>query len=124
MSQKVPVNGFKWVKKLSKFDECFIKNDDENSNKRYILEVHAEYPKNLFNLHKGLLFLAEKKKIGKCKKLVCNIHHKESYVRVFKQALNHELIQKNVHKVIKFNQEAWLKPYNDMNSKNRCKKLL
>ena len=25
MSQKLPVNGFKWVKKLSKFDESFIK---------------------------------------------------------------------------------------------------
>ena len=26
MSQKLPVNGFEWVKKLSKFDERFIKN--------------------------------------------------------------------------------------------------
>ena len=26
MSQKLPVYGFEWVKKLSKFDEHFIKN--------------------------------------------------------------------------------------------------
>ena len=26
MSQKLPINGFKWVKKLSKFNEDFIKN--------------------------------------------------------------------------------------------------
>ena len=26
MSQKLPVDGFKWVKKLSKFNENFIKN--------------------------------------------------------------------------------------------------
>ena len=31
MSQKVPENGFKWVKKSCKFDERFIKNYDEKS---------------------------------------------------------------------------------------------
>ena len=30
-------------KKLSKFDEDFIKNYDENSNKGYSLEVDVEY---------------------------------------------------------------------------------
>ena len=39
MSQKQSVNGFKQVKMLSKFDESFIKNYNENSNKRYFLEV-------------------------------------------------------------------------------------
>ena len=34
--KKLPVNGFKWIKKLSKFDEDFIKNYDENNNKGYI----------------------------------------------------------------------------------------
>ena len=33
MSQKLPVGGFKWVKDLSKFNESFIKNYDENSDK-------------------------------------------------------------------------------------------
>ena len=44
MSQKLPVNGFEWVKLLSKFDERFIKNYDENSDKGYFLEVDVEYP--------------------------------------------------------------------------------
>ena len=50
MSQNLPVNGFKWKKKkkkIYKFDEDFIKNYDEDSNKRHILEVDIEYPKNL-----------------------------------------------------------------------------
>ena len=68
------------MEKLSEFDECFIKNYDENSNKGYILEVDVEYPKNLFNLHKDLSFLAEKKKIEKCMRLVCSINDKENYV--------------------------------------------
>ena len=45
MSQKLPVNGFKGVKNVSKFDERFIKVYDENSNKGYFIEVDIEYPK-------------------------------------------------------------------------------
>ena len=78
VSRELPVNGFKWVKKLFKFNEDFIKNYDENGNKGYILNVDVEYPKNLFNLHKDLPFLAERKKIEKCKKLFCSIHDKEN----------------------------------------------
>ena len=39
MSNKFPVNVFKWLKKLLKFDWDFIKNQVVNSNKEYILEV-------------------------------------------------------------------------------------
>ena len=63
-------------------------------------------------------------KIGKCKKLVCNLYDKKNYVvhiRSLKQALNHGLILKKVHRVIQFNQEAWLKPYIDMNTELRKK---
>ena len=45
MSQKFPVNGFEWVEELSQFNEDFIKNYDEDSNKEYFLEVDVEYPK-------------------------------------------------------------------------------
>ena len=34
-----------------------------------------------------------------------------------KQALNHGLTLKKIHRGIKFNQKAWLKPYIDMNTK-------
>ena len=62
MSQKLPLNGFKWAEDLSKFNESFIKNYDENSDRGYFFEVDVEYSKNLFNSHKDLLFLAERKK--------------------------------------------------------------
>ena len=58
----------------------------------------------------------------KVEKRVCSIEDKEKYVihiRALKQALNHGLILKRVHRVIQFNQEAWLKPYIDMNTKLR-----
>ena len=41
------------------------------------------------------------------------------HIRALKQALNHRLILKKVHKVIQFNQKAWLKPHIDMNTKLR-----
>ena len=41
------------------------------------------------------------------------------HIRSLKQALNHGSILKKVHRVIQFNQEAWLKPYIDMNTEKR-----
>ena len=57
MIQPLPVDGFKFVKNVSKIDEDFIKNHDEDSDKGYILEVDVEYPKNLHDLHSDLSFL-------------------------------------------------------------------
>ena len=122
VSQKLPVNGLKWVKKLSKFNEDFLKKYDENGNTGYFLEVDIEYPKTLFNIHKDLPFQPERKKVEKVEKFICSIKDKEKYVihiRALKQALNHVLKLKKVHKVIQFNQKAWLKPYIDTNTKYR-----
>ena len=48
MSQKLPVESFKWVKKkkLSKFNEDFTKKYDEDSNTGYFLEVDMIIQKN------------------------------------------------------------------------------
>ena len=61
-------------------------------------------------------------KIDKCKKLVCNLRNNKKYVvyiTSLKQALNHGLKLKNVHRIIEFNQESWFKPYIDMNTELR-----
>ena len=61
-------------------------------------------------------------KIRKCNKLVCNFYDKKEYVvhiRTLRQALNHGLILKKVHRLIQLNQEAWLKPYIETNTKLR-----
>ena len=63
-----------------------------------------------------------KKKIEKCNKLICDFDDEKNYVvhiKALKQALNYGLILKKVHRVIQFNQKAWLKPYIDMNTKLR-----
>ena len=122
MSQKVPVNGFKWINDVTELDEKFIKNYDEDSDKGYILKVDVKYPKKLHDLHSNLPFLPKRMKIDKCKKLVCNLRNKKKYVvhiRSLKQALNHGLKLKKVHRITEFNQEVWLKPYIDMNTELR-----
>ena len=78
ISQKLPVNGFKWIEDTSKISEEFIKNYDENNDKGYILEVDVKYPKKLHDLHSDLPFLPKRLKIDKCKKLVCTLRNKKN----------------------------------------------
>ena len=44
------------------------------------------------------------------------------HIRALKQVLNHGLILQEVHTVIQFNQETWLKEYIDMNTKLKTSK--
>ena len=121
MSKKLPVNELKWLDS-NKINEEFIKNYNENDKKGYILEVDVKYPKKLHNLHSDLPFLPERMEINKFKELVCNLYNKKKYVvhvNSLKQALNHGLKLKKIHRVIEFNQKAWLKPYIEMNTELR-----
>ena len=61
-------------------------------------------------------------KINKCSKLVCNLYDKNNYaahIRSLKEALNHGLILKKVHRVSQFNQEDFTKECIDMNTELR-----
>ena len=126
MSKTLLVNGFKCIDNNETaglvINEDFIKNYDENNDKGYIFEVDVKYPKILHDLHSDLPFLSERMEINKCKKLVCNLYDKKKYVvhiNSLKQVLKHGLKLKKIHRVIKCNQEAWLKPYIDMNTELR-----
>ena len=106
MCLKLSVGSFKWKKNISKFNEDFLKIYDEDCDKGCILEVNVEYPKNLHDLHSDLPFLPERMKINKCSKLACNLYHKNNciiLIRSLKQAIDHGLILKKVHRVIQFN---------------------
>ena len=66
--------------------------------------------------------VTRKEKLEKIEKLVCSIEDKKKYVvhiSALKHVLNHGLTLKKVHRVIQFNQKAWLKSYIDMNTKLR-----
>ena len=114
MSQKLAVNNFDWIKDTSKFNEDFIKNYNEESDEGYFSKVDIQYLWKLHGLHNDLPFLTEKMKIEKEEKFVANLHNKTEYlihIRNFNQTLIHGLALKKDHKLIRFNQNAWLKPY-------------
>ena len=118
----MPVRDFKWSNKLDKFTDEFIENYDKNSDEGYILELDAEYPKDLHKLYSDLPLFPERRKIRKIGKLVCCLEDKENYVThivALKQALNHGLKLSKAHRVIELTQEDWLKPYIMMNTKLR-----
>ena len=124
MTEKLPVRGFRWMDDISKMDEDFVRGYDKNDNKGYILEVDVDYPNELQNLHSDLPFLPERMVINNTKTLVCNLHDKKNYVvhiNVLKQVLDHGLKLRKVHRVIEFDQEAWLKEYIDVNTELRKK---
>ena len=67
ISQKFPVNDFKWVEDISEFNEHFMRSYNDDSDEGYFLEIDVKYPENLHNFHNGLPFL--RKKIEKVEKL-------------------------------------------------------
>ena len=124
MTEKLPVRGLKWMADISEIDEDFVKDYNKNDNKGYILDVDVDYPNKLQNLHSDLPFLLERMIINNTKKLVCNLNDKKNYIvhiNVLKQALDHGLKLRKVHRVIEFDQEAWLKEYIDVNAELRNK---
>jgi len=90
----------------------------------YILEVDIAYPSHLHNEHNDLPFLPETKcpPNSEGKKLLTTLEHKKNYVCHYvnlKQAIQHGLVLQKIHRILKFNQKPWLKPYIDLNTSLR-----
>ena len=124
MSHKLPVADVKWDEDVSEYNEDFIKSYNDESDEGYFLKGDVQYSENLHNFHNNLLFLSERMKIEKVEKLVTNLHGQTEYVihiKKLKQELKHRLALPRVYGIIKFNQETWLKSYNDKNTDLRKK---
>ena len=116
MSPKRPGNNFECIEYISQFNEDFIKNCNPESDKGYLFEVDVQYSEKLHEIQNNLRFLPEIMKIGN---VVTNLDDKPEYVihiRNLKQALNNGLVLKQIHRVIKLNQNLWLKSYMGMNT--------
>ena len=97
---------------MPQFNEDFIKSNNEESDERYFLEIDVQYPEKLPESHYNLQFYLKKWKLKKklWENWVCYTNKK------FKTGT-----LKKVHSVIKFNQNAWLKAYIDINNDVRKK---
>ena len=124
MSQLLPTGRFKWVNDVSRFTPDEIDVLAKHGSKGYLLEVDVKYPGGLHDLHNNLSFMCEKMKINKVEKLVPDLYDEKNcviHIRASDQALKHGLILEKVHRVIEFNQNAWLAPYINFNTELRKK---
>ena len=115
MSQPLPTHGFKWM------SEEELKNWRSHSS---VLEVDLEYPKELHDLHNDYPLAPERLKIGGIEKLIPNLYDKKNYVvhhKTLKQYESLGLKITKIHRGIKFEESAWLKPYIDLNTELRTK---
>ena len=98
-----------------------MKSYDENSNIGEFLKQMQSIQK-LLGLHKALPFLPESKKNWKSRKTQLQHRRQRKICYSYK---NHKISlklwinTKRVHRVIQFNQKAWLKPYIDKDTKVR-----
>ena len=111
-------------------------NSKNNSSTGYVLGVDLEYPKKLHDIHNDYPLAPEKINIpkewlskyclkivsvhkittGTVKKLVPNLMNKNNFVihyRNLQQCLELGLKLKKIHKILKFKQSNWMRPYID-----------
>ena len=109
----MPVEGFNWVENASQFCKNCVKNYNEDTEEVYFHKADVQYHEKLYNLHTDLPFFTWNNEHWKNWK-TCSLHDKKEYIiliRNLKQALNHGLVFKKVHRVIKFNQNPWQKVF-------------
>ena len=117
-----------------------------NSLTGYVLEVDLEYPEELHNIHNDYPLAPEKINVrkewlsnyclkiasvhnittGTVKKLVPNLMNKNNHVihyRNLQQCLELGMKLKKIHRVLKFKQSDWMKPYIDFNTDKRAQSI-
>ena len=124
MSQSSPFDVFKWVEKDLNSMKISLKTIKKHGGRGYFLEIDFENLVNLHKFHNDLPFYSQIMRTEKVEKLAENLHDRGEYVvhvRNLKPALNHGLLFKKMHRAIKFNQKACLKPLIDINTELRKK---
>jgi len=119
MSQPLLVSNFKWM------TESHLENWREISSQEgcgCILEVDLEHPKELDDLHNNYPLAPERIVVNKVEKLIPTLRKKDKYVlhhRNLKQYLEMGMNLMKIHRGISFAEDAWLKPYIELNTKLR-----
>jgi hypothetical protein len=113
MSQKMPFSGFEWMP-VDEFEYW--------RERPCILEVDLDYPLHLHVRHNDYPLAPERLTIDGVEKLVPNLKNKKKYV------VHHETLKlyeslglriTKIHRIIEFNESAWMKQYIDLNTQLR-----
>lgn len=126
MSQSLPRKNFKWYDGDLSVNSIIelLENTEPNSDIGYMLEVDIDYPQTLHDAHSDLPYLSEKYTPpgSKMAKLCATVMDKKNYIvhySVLKQAMEAGLKLKKVHKILQFEQSAWLSKYIKLNTEKR-----
>ena len=145
LRKPLPHSEFSWVEDLSGFTRDFILNLDEEGEWGYTLEVDLGYPEQLHHSTADFPLAPESGHITSdmfsnfmesfhktlnpgstyksSRKLLLTQYDKEHYIVHFaalKFYLQMGLTLTKVHRVVRYRQKAWLKPYIDFNSQQRA----
>lgn len=144
MSRQLPYGGFEWINYEINDYHHWIQNINCDDDTGYFVECDLHYPKELHDSHNNYPLAVEKKIINKnnlspyqlnqitihnekhnhkIEKLVPNFYDKERYVchiKNLKYYIEKGLVVSNIHRVIKFKQNYWLKTYIDFNTTKRA----
>lgn len=123
MSQTLPVGDFKWIEPSENWIRHILEAPEDGMY-GYMLEIDIFYPKHLHDLHNDYPFLCEKMKINNSnhEKLVLNLYDKSHYILHYltlQLAVKNGLQLKKVHRILRFKQSKWLKPFIDFNTDQR-----
>ncbi|XP_052857193.1 uncharacterized protein LOC128265313 [Drosophila gunungcola] len=123
MSQPLPISEFKFLNNLE-INQFDIKNISTEGDYGFMLEVDLEYPTEIHDAHNSLPFCPESKipPDSKISKLIADLCNKENYIihlKYLQLCIQHGLKIKKIHRILKFRQSCWLKPYIDLNTKHR-----
>ena len=58
MSQKLPLDGIKWVEEASQLNEDFMKRYNEDNDIGYFIETDVQYSRKLYELHNDIISLS------------------------------------------------------------------
>ena len=86
------------------------------------LEVDLEYPEDLHNLHNDYPLAPERIKIRSVERLIPNLNNKTNYVVHYENLKLYESLGLKITKIhggIKFEEDAWLEEYINLNKKLR-----
>ena len=144
LSKPLPHSDFSWVEDVSSFSRDFILNIDEEGEWGYTFEIDLHYPSQIHNhttdfplapesgsvtanmfspfmssFHNSL---TNNKLYKPSRKLLLTHFDKENYIvhyAILKFYLKMGLDITKIHRIVKYKQKAWLKPYIDYNSQQR-----
>lgn len=122
MRKPLPVRGFRWMEE-TKNNWKTISDQDGTG---YILEINSGYPKELHNLHNDYPLAPESiiPEGSKVQKLISNLNDKAKYIIHYENLKLYESLGlkiTKIHRGIRFEEEAWLKKYIDLNTELRTK---